>query len=209
MPRESLAVYLNSAKYLRAGKSLWVDRIFSRAVLNGIYSFHASSSAYSDFWNHSYARDMKLSRKQVWRVFVEESIRTIASSSSTDFSVHNGLAIKDVTKAAFQVLGESGILRSADHHQCAECTHAHKATADILTGDDPAGVVGVDENRAIPALVGPDANRAIRDAQRARDRAADQAQMGDVLMDERLDHAPVRMVVLDGIVMGHQVCLIS
>jgi hypothetical protein len=202
-------LYLNSAKYLKAGKSLWVDRIFSRAVLNGIYSFHASSSAYSDFWNHSYASNMTLSRKQVWRVFVEESIRTIASSSTTDFSVHYGLAIKDITKAAFQVLGKSGIIRSADHHQCAECTHAHKATADMLTGDDPAGVVGVDENRAIPALAGPQANLAIRDAQIARDRAADQAQMGDVLMDERPDHAPVRMVVLDGIVMGHQVCLIS
>jgi len=105
-------------------------------------------------------------------------------------------------------LGESGIICSADHHQCAECTHAYKATADILTGDDPAGVVGVDENRAIPALAGPDANLAIRDAQTARDRAADQARMGDALMDERPDHAPVRMVVLDGIVMGHQVCLL-
>jgi hypothetical protein len=149
---------------------------------------------------------MKLSRKQVWRVFVEESIRTIASSSATDFSVRHGLAIKDITKTAFQVLGESGIIRSADHHQCEECTHAHKATADILTGDDPARVVGVDENRAIPALAGPDANLAIWDAQIARDRAAHQAQMDDVLMD--LDHAPVRMVVLDGIVMGHQVCLL-
>ena len=69
-PREAVAVYLNSAKYLRAGKSLWVDRIFSRAVLNGIYGFHASSSAYSDFWNHSYASNIKLSRKQVWRIFV-------------------------------------------------------------------------------------------------------------------------------------------
>jgi len=200
-------VYLNSAKYLRAGKSLWVDRTFSRAVLNGIYSFHASSSAYSDFWNHSYADGIELSRKQVWRVFVEESIRTIASSSSTDFSVRHGLATKDVTKEAFQVLGESGIIRSADHHQCAECTHAYKATADILTGDDPAGLVGVDENRAVPALAGPNANLAIRDAQAARDRAAHQAQMDDNHMDLRPDHAPVRMVVLDGIVMGNQVCL--
>ena len=154
-------MYLNSAKYLRAGKSLWVDRIFSRAVLNGIYSFHVSSSAYSDFWNRTYTGGIELSRKQVWRVFVEESIRTIASSSSTDFSVRHGLATKDVTKEAFQVLGESGIIRSADHHQCGECTHAYKATADILTGDDPAGLVGVDENRAIPALAGPDANLAI------------------------------------------------
>jgi hypothetical protein len=76
----------------------------------------------------------------------------------------------------------------------------------MLTGDDPAGVVGVDENRAIPALVGPDANCAIRDAQRARDQAAHQAQMDDDIVMAPV-HAPVRMVVLDGIVMGHQVCL--
>ena len=205
-PRASLAVYLNSAKYLKAGKTLWVNRIFSKAVLNGIYSFHASSSAYAEFWNHSYAGQKKISRKQIWRVFVEESIRTIASSSTTDFSICSGSAIKEVTKAAFRVLGESGIIRSADHHQCSECTHAYKATADILTGDDPAGVVGVDENRVVPVLVGPNANLAIRDAQRARDHAAHQPQRDDdVLMD--LDHAPVRMVVVDRIVMGHQVCL--
>ena len=103
-------------------------------------------------------------------------------------------------------MGESGIIRSADHHQCSECTHAYKATADIITGDDPAAVVGVDENRVIPALVGPEANLAIRDAQRARDCAAHQHQRDDdILMD--LDHAPVRMVVVDGLVMGHQVFL--
>ena len=182
-----------------------MDRVFSRAVLNGVYSFHASSSAFAEFWNHSYSSDTTLSRKQIWRVFVEESIRTIASTSATDFSVRHGLATKDVTKAAFEVLGESGIIRSADHHECSECTHAHKATADILTGDDPAGVVGVDENRAIPALVGPDANLAIQDAQRARDLAAHQPQIDeDTVMEP--EHAPVRMVVLDGIVMGHQVC---
>ena len=46
-------VYLNSAKYLKVGQSLWVDRIFSNAVLNAMYSFHASAAAYTEFWNNS------------------------------------------------------------------------------------------------------------------------------------------------------------
>jgi len=37
-------VYLNSAKYLKVGQSFWIDRVFSNAVLNGMYSFHASAS---------------------------------------------------------------------------------------------------------------------------------------------------------------------
>src|ERR1700756_4462613 len=32
-------VYLNSAKYLKVGQSTWVDRFFSNAALNGMYSF--------------------------------------------------------------------------------------------------------------------------------------------------------------------------
>jgi hypothetical protein len=48
-------VYLNSAKYLKVGHSVWVDRVFSNAVVNAIYSFHASAAAYMEFWNNSYA----------------------------------------------------------------------------------------------------------------------------------------------------------
>src|ERR1700683_3742959 len=39
-------VYLNNAKYLKVGQSVWVDRVFSGGVINGIYHFHASSSAF-------------------------------------------------------------------------------------------------------------------------------------------------------------------
>ena len=35
-------VYLNYAKYLKVGHSVWVDRAFFNAVVNAIYSFHAS-----------------------------------------------------------------------------------------------------------------------------------------------------------------------
>ena len=47
-------VYLNNAKYLKVGQSLWVARIFSNTVLNGMYSFHASASAFMEFWNNSF-----------------------------------------------------------------------------------------------------------------------------------------------------------
>ena len=46
-------VYLNSAKYLKVGQNIWVDRLFGNAVLCGMYSFHASTAAYTEFWNNA------------------------------------------------------------------------------------------------------------------------------------------------------------
>jgi len=76
---ESRRFYLNSAKYLKVGQSLWVDRSFSGAVINATYSFHASSAAFAEFWNDSFwsiqeTSSRKLSRWQVWHAFVQESI---------------------------------------------------------------------------------------------------------------------------------------
>jgi hypothetical protein len=62
------------------------------------------------------------------------------------------LPIDEVTTEAFKVLGEEGLIRSANNHQCPECTHPYKQTADTIPEIDPAGVVGVDENRHIPGL---------------------------------------------------------
>jgi CxC5 like cysteine cluster associated with KDZ transposases len=47
-----MPVYLNSAKYLKIGKSLWVDCLFSTSVINAMYGFHASASAYAEYWNN-------------------------------------------------------------------------------------------------------------------------------------------------------------
>jgi hypothetical protein len=71
--------YLNSAKYLKIGQQLWVDRVFSGAVLNGHYSFHASSSALAEFWTDSFwttqeTHCRKLTRRQMWQAFIQESI---------------------------------------------------------------------------------------------------------------------------------------
>ena len=47
-------VYLNSAKYLKIGQSLWVDQVFLNAVVNAMFSFHALTSAYKEFCNNSF-----------------------------------------------------------------------------------------------------------------------------------------------------------
>ena len=80
-------VYLNSAKYLKVGQSLWVERAFSNMVLNAMYSFHAPASAFMEFWNNSSwsihgGNAKKITRCQVWQSFVQESICSIAAVSN-------------------------------------------------------------------------------------------------------------------------------
>ena len=196
-------VYVNSAKYLKVGRNLWVDRIFSKAVLNGMYSFHASAAAYAEFWSNSYSHDSHpVTRRQIWHTFVQESVRYISMASSINLELQDGLAIDEVTKEAFNVLGEGGIIRVADGHQCSECAQPYKTVADIITGDDPAALVGVDEQREVPALDGEGADLAVQDAARARFNALNPQPANDN-MD--VDHRAVTMVILDGIVMGPSV----
>jgi hypothetical protein len=203
-------VYLNSAKYLKVGQSTWVDRSFSNAVLNGMYSFHASTAAYTEFWNNTFCetRDVScqpMSRRHIWQAFVQESIRTISAASDIPFEIKDGLAIDEVTKGAFEILGENGIIRAADQHACSECTHKYKKTADKISGDDPAALVGNDENQVVPPLVGEGAVLAVRDAAMARENARNQVS-GESNEPMDADSPPVTMVVMDGICAGPLVC---
>jgi hypothetical protein len=241
--RVQMKFYLNSAKYLKVGQNIWVDRNFSSAVINGTYSFHASSSAFAEFWNDTFwtseAGCKKLTRRQTWHAYVQESIRQVAHSSDYTLELVDGLPIDDVTRHAFNKLGENGVIRSAENHFCSECTQDYKDTADKITGDDPAGVIGVDENRNVPILTGDDADLAARDAAEARLQAEnamdvdkddeeddemeddeeedDEEEEDEEEDDEEENHtssasaeqAPVKMVVLDGIVMGPPVCEIK
>ena len=206
-------VYLNSAKYFKVGQALWVDQSFSNAIMNVMNSFHASAAAYMEFWNNSFWKPQdvmcrKISRRQVWQAFVQESVRAIATQSQLNLELRDGLSIDEVTKEAFELLGENGIIWAADKHACSECTQVYKRTADIITGDDPAAMAGNDENRVVPPLVGEDAELAINDAACAKENARNQAAtIADQDMD--VDHAPVKMVVLDGIVMGPVVCILA
>jgi len=58
--------------------------------------------------------------------------------------MENGIPIQEVTKQAFVQLGNNGVIKCAQNHSCSECTHKYKETADRITADDPAAVLGVD-----------------------------------------------------------------
>ena len=93
-------VYLNSARYLKIGQALWVDRKFSNAVVHAMFSFHASASAYTEFWNNSFwshhqGNSKKLSRRQIWQAFVQESVCSIADVSGINLELQDGLAKDD------------------------------------------------------------------------------------------------------------------
>ena len=98
---------MNSAQYLKVGQSLWVDYIFSSGVVNGTYSFHASVSAYAEFWNNTFQDNQQTKFKQVtcrqiWQAFVQETICPIASASRQDLVLHDSLTIDEVVVEAFQ-----------------------------------------------------------------------------------------------------------
>jgi uncharacterized protein (DUF983 family) len=69
----------------------------------------------------------------------------VAQSSGHTLELQDDLPIDDVTKHAFLTLGEKRVVKSAENHFCSDCIHDYKHTADIITGDDPAALVGVDE----------------------------------------------------------------
>jgi hypothetical protein len=192
-------VYLNSAKYIKLGSNLWTDRLFTSSVINAMYSFHASASAYSHYWNITFGtKSTNVSRAHIWQAFVQDSLRTIASESNIDVELNYPLNIKEVTTQAFELLGEQGIIRAADQHACKECTQPYKRTSDAIM-NDPAAVIGVDENRNVPPLARsaevPDQSRPIS------------LNNSDNNMD--VDNKSVTMVVVDGIVMGPTVSFLQ
>ncbi|KAF4565542.1 hypothetical protein EYR36_002113 [Pleurotus pulmonarius] len=156
-----LALYLPNAKYLKVGKQVWVDRIVSKAVGNANYSFHASTAAITEFWNYSFVQSngvsFTLTRGQVWKAFVLESIRLLAGFSNSTMIFMDNLKISELVTAAYLYLGDGGIIRSAVGHSCDECCHAFKDVADVIPNqdDNPAALAGHDENRDVPEYAGP------------------------------------------------------
>ena len=111
--------YLNSARFLKIGQSLWVDRKFSHSVLSAIYNFHASASAFMQYWNDQSSisdSNFQIRWCQVWQAFVQESIRTIASAKNIDLELKDSLTIKEVVGEAFAILGNTGIIEPAKKH---------------------------------------------------------------------------------------------
>ena len=188
-------VYLNSAKYLKVGKSLWVDRLFSTSVINAMYNFHASASAYAEYWNNTFGTEqLSVARPHIWQAFVQQSVRTIAGECGFDAEFDDGLNIKEVTTQAFSILGENGIIRAADKHACGECTQERNKTSNVVF-DDPAAVVGMDAtDDNIPAM--------------ASTHEEIEVDLPQITSDNKMDVDAIqniKMVVLDGVVMGPQV----
>ncbi len=55
---------------MKIGHHIWVDRSFSAAIVNGMYSFHASAAAYTEYWNNTFGqidleRFAKLDRRHI------------------------------------------------------------------------------------------------------------------------------------------------
>ncbi|KAF9000497.1 hypothetical protein BDQ17DRAFT_1391316 [Cyathus striatus] len=101
-------VHLNSAKYLKVGQNLWVDRAFSQSVLN----------AYTEYWNNSFGNGKEISCRQVWQTFIHESIHMVATASDVDFI------------EAFAKWGENGNIHASHGHSCSECTQPYRETQD-------------------------------------------------------------------------------
>jgi len=202
--------YLNSARFLKIGQSLWVDRKFSHSVLSAIYNFHASASAFMQYWNDQSSigdSNFQIMRRQVWQAFVQESIRTIASAKDMDLELKENLTIEEVAEEAFATLGNTGIIEPAKEHSCSQCSQPFKLTADFMNNDDPAAVIGVDENGEVPALEGEDAALSAHQTNIERQAAQERANHinNSAANEMDVDYDNCKMVVLDGIVFGPKV----
>jgi len=195
-PNDRLKTYLNDAVYLKVGQSTYVDRVFSNAVVNGIFSFHASNAAYAEFWTNSYGKaySIKVPRCQMWQTFTQESIRVVSQELEIIFEAPNNTSISELTYRAYDSLGEKGGIRLSDGHACSECTQDYKAIADwVPQNNDPAALLGVDDNGPVPALV--HGNLDVPNIPIQAPNAGPNA-----------TQSPVKMVVMDGIVMGPVHC---
>jgi hypothetical protein len=199
--------YLNSARFLKIGQNIWIDRKLSHSILSGMYNFHASASAFMQFWNDCNSitnSTTQITRRQIWHAFVQESIRAISSAQNTQLELREDLTIHQVITEAFAKLGNKGIIGPGKKHSCSECSQPHKHTADFMANEDPAAVIGVDENSAVPVLTGQYANLSAREtaAMRAvaRTRANNIRNNQMNVDDTNTDN--VKMVVLDGVVIA-------
>ena len=205
--------YLNSARFLKIGKNTWADRGFTHSVLSGVYNFHASTSAYTQFWNDCISvtsSEVQVTRRLVWQAFVQESIRTIASVQKINLELREDLNIHEVVTQAFAKLGNAGIIEPGREHSCSECTQPHKHTADLISNEDPAAVIGAgDEHTAVPVLTGEYADLSARETARERNAARNRANRANTEDEMDVDAADVKMIVLDGVVIAPTVNYIN
>ena len=87
----------------------------------------------------------------------------------------------------------------------AQNVQEYKSTSDIVARSDPAAVFGMDDNQAVPPLQASDAEMITENENAVHMHGNDNEQF-QATSSMDIDHAPVKMVVLDGIVMGPQHC---
>ncbi|KAF8869014.1 hypothetical protein CPB84DRAFT_1856849 [Gymnopilus junonius] len=171
-------------------------------ILSSVYNFHASASAYTQFWNDSNSNNtnsIQITCHQVWQLFVQESIRAVATAHNRDLKMPNNLDIKGVVKEAFAQLGNNGVVDIGIHHECSECSHPYKSSAgNVGQHNDPASVAGLDEtNSDIPVLTRDDADNSVQYTEEDRWAHAHRQRRHDEEMEVD-DYKPVKMVVVDG-----------
>ncbi|KAJ8495216.1 hypothetical protein ONZ45_g12949 [Pleurotus djamor] len=179
------ALFHNNACYLKVGKQLWVDRTVSKAVLNAFYSFHASNAAIAEFWTTSFTHassggEFVLTREQVWKTFVSESIRQVAASAGAKVKFSEPIRIDELVKSALLQLGDNGIIRNV------------------------AALVGNDERNAVPQFTGTvpaDVHTSLDDSD-AMDVDETSSTSNHSELETPLGGGSVQLIVIDGIVMG-------
>ena len=204
--------YLKSAQFLKIGWSTWVDRNFTHSVLTGMYNFYASASAYTQHLNDCASvtdSKVQVTWHHIWQAFVQESIRTIASVNSNNLELPENLNIEELTQQAFKKLGNEGVIEPGKEHSCSKCCQPYTDTADFMANEDPAAVIGADENSTVPVLTGEYANLSAQDTTRERQtvqlRANNLNNADPNAMYVSDDDADCSMIILDGVVMGPQV----
>ncbi|TFK60334.1 hypothetical protein BDN72DRAFT_736315, partial [Pluteus cervinus] len=62
----------------------------------------------------------------------------VAAACSTDLVMADNLRISEVTRCAYEQLGQNGTIAAASDHECSECTQPYKATPDIIANPGAA-----------------------------------------------------------------------
>jgi hypothetical protein len=102
-----------------------------------------------------------------------------ATESKINFTMEDGVTIDDVTREAFHVLGNGGVISGSIQHSCNECTQKYRERSTGISGIDSSATVGMEDTLAT-------------------------SQFQTNIVE---DCAPVKMIVVDGIVTGHTVSI--
>ena len=83
-----------------------------------------------------------------------------------------------------------------------QCTQLYKQTEDVIVNEDPAAVIGADENGPVPALTGEYADLSAQEATREQQAAQNRAIPSETCDEMDSDADDVKMVVVDGVVIA-------